>query len=67
MKEKFITRVSLEAAKNLEDLTDWERLKNMSDEEVEENAVNDPENQPLPYPASEKLKLTTPPRKNTNC
>jgi hypothetical protein len=59
MKEKSITRVSLEEAKNLEDLTDWERLKNLSDEEVEENAINDPDNQPLPYPPSEKLKLMT--------
>jgi hypothetical protein len=59
MKEKSITRVSLEEAKNLEDLTDWERLENMSDEEVEENAINDPDNQPLPYPPSEKLKLMT--------
>jgi hypothetical protein len=56
MKRKFITRVSLEKAKNLADLTDWERIKNMSDEEIEENAINDPDNQPLPYPPSEKLK-----------
>lgn len=65
MKEKFITRVSLEEAKNLEDLTDWERVNKMSDQEVEENALNDPDNQPLPYSPSGKLKLMTHFRKNT--
>lgn len=29
------------------DLTDWEMVKNMSDEQVERNALSDPDNQPL--------------------
>ena len=47
MKPKSITRVTLESAKNLKDLTDWERLEKMSEAEVEENALADPDNQPI--------------------
>ena len=52
MKEESITKITLEKTKDLEDLTDWERLKHMSDEEAEQNALSDPDNQPL----SEELK-----------
>ena len=52
MKEESITKITLEKTKDLEDLTDWERLKHMSDEETEQNALSDPDNQPL----SEELK-----------
>jgi hypothetical protein len=48
MKQEFITRVTLEKAKSLEDMTDWERVEKMSESEVEENALTDPDNQPLP-------------------
>jgi hypothetical protein len=34
-------------AKKLSDLTDWKRVKSMSEEEIEENAHSDPENPPL--------------------
>lgn len=47
MKEKSLTRVTLEQAKNLEDLTDWERIEKMSDEQIEQNALSDLDNQPL--------------------
>jgi hypothetical protein len=47
MKPESITRVTLESAKNLKDLTDWERLEKMSEAEVEENALADPDNQPI--------------------
>ena len=31
----------------MEDLTDWERVNSLSSEEVEANALSDPDNQPL--------------------
>ena len=36
-------KYSEKEAKALKDRTDYERLKNMTDEEVEENSENDPE------------------------
>ena len=30
----------------MEDLTDWKRVKKMTDEEIEANANNDPDSQP---------------------
>lgn len=47
MSETSIPRTTLESAKKLEDLTDSERVDLMSESEVEENAVSDPDNQPL--------------------
>ena len=47
MKEKSITKVTLEQAKRLEDLTDYQRLNTMSDEEIEQNALDDSDNQPI--------------------
>lgn len=47
MKEESITRITLEEIKDLEDLTDWERLKNISEAEAEQNALSDRDNQPL--------------------
>ncbi|WP_013323227.1 hypothetical protein [Gloeothece verrucosa] len=43
MKKKSITRVTLEKAKNIEYLTDWERIEKISDEEIEQNAWSDPD------------------------
>ncbi len=34
---------------NLTDLTDWERVNNMSEEEIEKNALSDFDNQPLSF------------------
>ncbi|AFZ50671.1 hypothetical protein [Dactylococcopsis salina] len=31
----------------IENLTDWERVDSMTDEEVEQNALDDPDNPPL--------------------
>jgi hypothetical protein len=39
--------VTLEQAKSLEDLTDWERIEKMSESEIEQNANSDPDNQPI--------------------
>ena len=40
-------RVTVEQAKSLEDLTDWERIEKMSESEIEQNADSDPDNQPI--------------------
>ena len=47
MKETSITRMTTEEAKRAKDLTDVERVNSMSESEVEENALCDPDNQPL--------------------
>ena len=47
-KEENITEVTWEELKQMEDLTDWERVKNMTEEEIEQNALDDPDAQPLP-------------------
>ena len=47
MSETSITRTTLESAKKLEDLTDWERVNSLSESEIETNALSDPDNQPL--------------------
>lgn len=46
MKEENITRVSWEELGQMEDKTDWERLRNMTEEEIEQNALDDPDNPP---------------------
>ncbi len=47
MSETSITRTTLESAKKLKDLTDWERVNSLSESEIETNALSDPDNQPL--------------------
>lgn len=47
MSETSITRITLEEAKKLEDLTDSKRVNSMSESEIEANALSDPDNQPL--------------------
>jgi hypothetical protein len=47
-KKENITEVTWEKLQQMEDLTDWERVKNMTEEEVEQNALDDPDAQPLP-------------------
>ena len=42
-----ITRVSLEDWAKMKGQTDWARIDAMTEEEVEQNALNDPDNQPL--------------------
>lgn len=39
-----MNKISLKETKNL---TDWERISNMSEEEIEKNALSDLDNQPL--------------------
>ena len=47
MNSERITRITLEQAKQMEGKTDWERLDSMSNDEIEQNALDDPDNQPL--------------------
>ena len=47
-KEENITEATWEELQEMEDLTDWERVKNMTEEEIEQNALDDPDAQPLP-------------------
>jgi hypothetical protein len=44
--ETNITRVSMDELNQIQNLTDWERVKGMTDEEIEANANNDPDCQP---------------------
>ncbi|MEM9272749.1 MAG: hypothetical protein AAGA80_07270 [Cyanobacteria bacterium P01_F01_bin.143] len=56
MSETFITRTTLEVVKNLEDLTDLERVNCMSESEIEANALSDPDNQPLSPESFKKIR-----------
>ena len=49
MNEPNITRVTREewAKMKGKGQTDWERVKSMTEEEIEQNAWDDPDNQPL--------------------
>ena len=47
MSKENITRVTLEQAREMEDLTDQERVDNITEEEIEQNALDDPDNPPL--------------------
>ena len=46
MTEERITRVSLKQARRMKSLTDWARLDAMTEEEIERNAADDPDNPP---------------------
>jgi hypothetical protein len=57
MKETSITRTTIDKAKQLEDLTDLERLNSMSESEIEANALSDLDNQPLSPDSLKKVRL----------
>jgi len=42
-----MNKINIKKVNNLTDLTNWERVNNMSEEEVEKNALSDLDNQPL--------------------
>ena len=46
MTEERITRVSRKQLAKMKDLTDWARLDAMTEEEIERNAADDPDNPP---------------------
>ncbi|MGL6344837.1 MAG: hypothetical protein ACRC80_37505 [Waterburya sp.] len=56
MKETSITRITIDKAKKLEDLTDLERLNTMSESEIEANALSDRDNQPLSADSFKKIR-----------
>lgn len=56
MKEENITRVSWEELGQMEDQTDWEYLRNMTEEEIEQNALDDPDNPPWTEEELENIK-----------
>jgi hypothetical protein len=41
-----ITKISMDELNQIQDLTDWERVRKMTDEEIEANANEDPDCQP---------------------
>jgi hypothetical protein len=45
--KESITRISLEDWAKMKGQTDWARVDAMTDEEIGQNALNDPDNQPL--------------------
>lgn len=47
MKEKFMTKITLKQVHSLEDLTDWKRIEQMSETDIEENALSDEDNKPI--------------------
>ena len=67
MKKESITRVTWDELDQMEDLTDWERVNNMTEEEIEQNAVDDPDNLPLTDEELKYLKpLSNPPFRRVN-
>jgi uncharacterized protein (DUF4415 family) len=46
MTEERITRVSRKELAKMKDLTDWVRVNAMTEEEIERNAAEDPDNPP---------------------
>lgn len=50
-----MTKITLDEAKHLEDLTNCEQIKNLSDEEAQANALSDLDNQPIVYPPPPQL------------
>jgi uncharacterized protein (DUF4415 family) len=46
MTEERITIVSRRQLAKMKDLTDWDRVKSMTEEEIEGNALEDPHNPP---------------------
>ena len=46
MTEERITVVSRKQLAKMKDLTDWDRVRSMTEEEIERNAAEDPDNPP---------------------
>lgn|GEM_PF-2433534 len=46
MSNSNITKVSIDELKQIEDLTDWKRVKEMTSEQIEANAKADPDCSP---------------------
>lgn len=61
-----IKRYTQRELEKMKDLTDYERLKNMSEEEIIENAKSDPDVQILSEEELKKFKKVTRPRGSVN-
>jgi hypothetical protein len=61
-----ITRVSLEEWAKMKGQTNWNKIDEMTDEEIEQNALNDPDNQPLPDEFWEESEVIFPQENVTN-
>ena len=42
-----MTKITLKQVQSLEDVTDWKRIEQMSETEIEQNALSDEDNQPI--------------------
>jgi uncharacterized membrane protein len=60
VKQENITRVSRDEWAKMKGKTDWQRVKAMTDEEIEQNALDDPDSQPIPYEMWEDAKVIFP-------
>ena len=63
MKEENITRVSRNEWAKMKGKTDWNRVKAMSEDEIEKNALDDPDSQPIPDEFWDKAKVIYPQEK----
>jgi len=55
-----IKRYTAEEAKNLKSNTDWEEVRKLTDEEIREAALDDPDAQPLTEEELKKFKRVVP-------
>jgi uncharacterized protein (DUF4415 family) len=46
MTDERITRVTLAQARKMKSLTDWDRVEAMTEDDIERNAADDPDNPP---------------------
>ncbi len=63
MKEKGITRISSKDLHKLKDLTDWEALRAMTDDDIERAAESDPDAPPMTDEDWENARVVWPPGK----
>ncbi|NJL83330.1 MAG: hypothetical protein HC890_10970 [Chloroflexaceae bacterium] len=60
MKQENIIRLTSEQLQNMQGKTDWARVDAMTDEEIEQNALDDPDNLPLSEEMLKKLRPVNP-------
>jgi hypothetical protein len=59
-----ITQISIDELARIQDLTDWEKVKAMTDEEIEINSSEDPDCQPTNESFWDDAKVVKPNRSN---
>ncbi|MGK7886774.1 MAG: hypothetical protein AB4057_19370 [Crocosphaera sp.] len=60
MNKENITRVTLEEWAAMKGQTDWDKVDAMTDEEIEQNALDDPDAQPISDEMWENAKVIFP-------